>query len=104
MKLRPFPLLAGGIALLLAIAILALLLNLGTFAAARLDENRTAEALLRVETLYSAVKDAERGQRGYLLTGDEAYLEPYRRAVREIEGDLAAVQDIASSRARQRYL
>jgi len=103
MKLRPFPLLAGGIALLLTLAILALLLNLGTFAAARLGENRTAEALLRVETLYSAVKDAERGQRGYLLTGDEAYLEPYRRAVREIEGDLAAVQDIASGSARQHH-
>ena len=29
------------------------------------------------DDLLSALKDAETGQRGYLLTGDEAFLEPY---------------------------
>ena len=32
----------------------------------------------------STVKDAETGQRGYLLTGDEKYLEPYVQAVARI--------------------
>ena len=104
MTLRPFPLLAGGVLLLLAVAILALVLNLGTFTAARIDENRTADALLRVETLYSAIKDAERGQRGYILTGDEAYLEPYQAARQEIEADLAAVRAVASGGNRLRHL
>ena len=34
----------------------------------------------RLSELMSNVKDAETGQRGYLLTGDEAYLEPYLEA------------------------
>ena len=41
----------------------------------------------------STLKDAESGQRGYLLTGDEKYLEPYDRAVERIhqeEGTLHA--------------
>ncbi|WP_301101645.1 PAS domain S-box protein [Propionivibrio sp.] len=36
----------------------------------------------------SALKDAETGQRGYLLTGDETYLEPYLRERDRITGHL----------------
>ncbi|MBC8064057.1 MAG: CHASE3 domain-containing protein [Chlorobia bacterium] len=35
-------------------------------------------AKLDLEILISRIKDAETGQRGFLLTGDEAYLEPYQ--------------------------
>ena len=41
---------------------------------------QTLQAVSRLQTLLSVVKDAETGQRGYLLTGDESYLEPYRSA------------------------
>src|SRR5206468_478516 len=36
-----------------------------------------------VEGLLSALKDAETGQRGFLLTGEDDYLEPYRRATQD---------------------
>lgn len=39
------------------------------------DHNR--EVILGATSLMSAIKDAETGQRGYLLTGDEAFLEHY---------------------------
>ncbi|MGE4336670.1 MAG: response regulator [Pigmentiphaga sp.] len=49
------------------------------------------EAVASIETMTASMrqlnefnvflKDAETGQRGYLLTGDDAYLAPYRRAV-----------------------
>lgn len=39
----------------------------------------THSALNHISGLLSAMKDAETGQRGYLLTGDETYLEPYRQ-------------------------
>lgn len=42
------------------------------------------QLLYGAETLLSLLKDAETGQRGYLLTGQEAFLEPYRTAVREV--------------------
>ena len=45
----------------------------------------TKEATLAVERTLSLVRDAETGQRGFLLTGREAYLEPYARALAEID-------------------
>jgi len=35
--------------------------------------------------LLSSLEDAETGQRGYIITGADSYLEPYTRAVPEIE-------------------
>ena len=44
--------------------------------------NREISRITR--TLLSSLTDAETGQRGYLLTGQELYLEPYHRALRDI--------------------
>jgi len=38
-----------------------------------------------LEKVFSAVKDAETSQRGFILTGDEAYLEPYKAASLRID-------------------
>lgn len=59
-----------------------------------LESNRTLgqqqEVIQRLEHFLSVLKDAETGQRGYLLTGEDAYLEPYRKATVEIRSDLEA--------------
>ena len=39
------------------------------------------ELLLALDNVLSLVKDAESGQRGYVITGDPEYLAPYRAAV-----------------------
>src|SRR5437868_906528 len=39
----------------------------------------------RLRNFLSTVKDTETGQRGYLLTGEESYLAPYRKGLSEIE-------------------
>ncbi|MBX6742295.1 MAG: PAS domain S-box protein [Acetobacteraceae bacterium] len=104
MKSLRSSLLAWGAAALILGATAALAINLGTFAAVRASGNQAAETLLRVETLLSAVKDAETGGRGYLLTGNEAFLEPYHQAARQIEGDLAAAQAMARDAEQQRHL
>ena len=44
------------------------------------------------DDLLSLLKDAETGQRGYLLTGKEAYLEPYNNATEGIAGLIARLQ------------
>jgi PAS domain S-box-containing protein len=54
---------------------------------------RAKEIELDFERLLSNMRDAETGQRGYLLTRDEAYLEPYRRALDEIEMRLNTVSN-----------
>ncbi len=51
--------------------------------------DRTSAALDEVERVLSSLKDAETGQRGYLLTGEEDYLEPYRTAVSTIPMGMA---------------
>ena len=38
----------------------------------------THEVLAALENVASIAKDAETGQRGYLITGDDRYLQPYR--------------------------
>jgi tetratricopeptide (TPR) repeat protein len=45
----------------------------------------THEVLGHIEVLQGKLEDAETGQRGYLLTGSEEYLEPYQDALRESE-------------------
>src|SRR5215203_2545732 len=42
--------------------------------------------------VQSLVTDAETSQRGFVLTGDESYLDPYERTKREISGYLTEVQ------------
>ncbi len=39
----------------------------------------TQQVLLALNNLLSLAKDAETGQRGFLITGDERYLAPTRR-------------------------
>ncbi|HEV8444320.1 MAG TPA: CHASE3 domain-containing protein [Steroidobacteraceae bacterium] len=48
---------------------------------------------LDYERLLSTVRDAETGQRGYLLTGDPGYLAPYDAAMRELEQRMKSVTD-----------
>src|SRR5207237_4110322 len=46
------------------------------------------------EKLLNAVRDAETSQRGFLLTGEERYLDPYNIAVQEIPGLLASLDGL----------
>ena len=44
----------------------------------------TYTVLEQVEGVLSSLKDAETGQRGFLLTGEESYLEPFNSGSREV--------------------
>jgi CHASE3 domain sensor protein len=59
---------------------------------------RAKELELSLERLLSTIRDAETGQRGYLLTGREEYLEPYESALAELEGRLTTVEARAEAR------
>ncbi|HTA20929.1 MAG TPA: CHASE3 domain-containing protein, partial [Polyangia bacterium] len=53
---------------------------------------RTLTTIQGLDDLLSDYKDAETGQRGYLLTQTEAYLEPYERATTAIDDKLATLR------------
>ena len=56
--------------------------------------SHTNEVLARLEAVLSTLKDAETGQRGYLLTGEVSYLEPYREAVDRLPGQTIALRQL----------
>src|SRR4051812_37860263 len=63
--------------------------------------NHTREALGAIERTRSIVKDAEIGQRGYLLTGDGNYLDSYRGSTEAIAYSVDELQALTSDNPAQ---
>jgi signal transduction histidine kinase/CHASE3 domain sensor protein/CheY-like chemotaxis protein len=61
----------------------------------------THQVLESREFLVSQLKDAETGQRGYLLTGEARYLEPYNSAIDAIPVALQDLRKLTSDNPRQ---
>jgi len=87
-----------------AVAIIALLsyqsLQATTATAANLTQ--TIEVLGRLESLLSTVIDAETGQRGFLLTGEESYLAPYTDAKDALPEEIKSMRALLVNRPEQR--
>nr|WP_297524557.1 CHASE3 domain-containing protein [uncultured Roseateles sp.] len=58
------------------------------------EVNRTHSAVGHIGAVMSLMKDAETAQRGYLLTGEESYLEPYRNALSSVPRVLAELKPL----------
>ncbi len=65
---------------------------------------RYRQLTTNTQALLTAVVDAETGQRGYLLTGDDRYLEPYDAAVTRVSSLLVAVENDLGDRAMREQL
>ena len=63
---------------------------------------QTAQILGELDGVLSAVIDAETGQRGFLMTGDERYLAPSLTAFDTAVGHLGALRSLTGGNARQR--
>lgn len=61
----------------------------------------THQVLGELETLLSELKDAETGQRGYVITGDERYLEPYHASVEEVKPKLQEIAALTADNPNQ---
>lgn len=64
-------------------------------------EKHSSEVILKFEQLMSTMKDAETGQRGFLLTGREDYLEPYTRATVEVDKLHKTLMDLTADNPAQ---
>jgi PAS domain S-box-containing protein len=62
----------------------------------------THQVLENLEHVLSALKDAETGQRGFVLTGDEHYLEPYNEAAPVIKKDIDTVATLTANNPDQK--
>jgi PAS domain S-box-containing protein len=60
-------------------------MSLSNFISGRDVNDYTREAITKIADLGSALKDAEAGSRGYVITGHVEYLEPYDAAMSTVE-------------------
>ncbi len=61
----------------------------------------TLRLVEQLQALLSTMKDAETGQRGYLLTGEESYLEPYTNARAALAGEISRARELVVTDASQ---
>ena len=63
---------------------------------ALLQTNRSVshslEIITSVQAILSSLQDIETGSRGFILTGNTTYLEPYERGLRQLEGNRRNLQ------------
>ena len=59
------------------------------------------EVLEHISDLLSEIKDAETGQRGYLLTGEESFLEPYRTGSGDVLIQVKALRTLTADNPNQ---
>jgi len=100
--IHKFTALLAGVVLLVALGVVALFLSFRQIKEAADARAHSRSVITSADALLSALKDAETGQRGYLLTGDEAFLDPYVAERDGISGHLKELRQlILSSDANQ---
>lgn len=90
----PLPLFLGFLAAGLAALVIALVNARSSEVRAQAVDamDRMTQGMRQLNEFNASLKDAETGQRGYLLTGDESYLQPYRTARDVLEEQLQGLR------------
>ncbi|HSW08804.1 CHASE3 domain-containing protein [Aquabacterium sp.] len=63
--------------------------------------SHTHTVIQQVEALLGQISDAETGQRGFVITGEDAYLAPYQSAIAEIPVLLKKLHDLTADNTNQ---
>jgi PAS domain S-box-containing protein len=64
----------------------------------------TREIIEAVQRVLLRLQDAETGERGFLITGEQAFLEPYEAAARSLDKQLAALDSMIRDPEARRLL
>ena len=67
-------------------------------------EKHTQDVLLQLDETLILVTEAETGGRGFLITGEESYLEPYNNANQKIGDSMAKLRSLVADNANQTAL
>jgi len=101
MRWLAFPKMAAGLTLAMLAALALVGINEAGYRQSTQALTEVSEAQrirLALNLLLQSIVDAETGQRGYLLTGEARYREPYDSAVKKVDGQLAALQSLYARR------
>src|SRR5690242_16717094 len=63
--------------------------------------SHTHDVLGELEATISTMTDAETGERGYIITGEARYLQPYETAVEQISNHIARLQQLTADNPSQ---
>lgn len=85
-----------------------LLISISTYGI--FEKNKDDEALVKhtygvlqtSKEFFSNLKDAETGQRGYIITGDEKFLEPFYMAIEKNDNLLRELKHVTSTNLKQK--
>ena len=94
----------GGFALALAFLVVIGAVSVLSVSRMRTDTgwaNHTEKVIASLRLLLSAVTDAETAERGYLITGEETYLEPQSKARRTIAEEQLLLRKLTADNATQ---
>ena len=61
----------------------------------------TREVLTEIESTLGLLKDAQTGMRGFVITGQESFLDPYRDALSAMGGQLQRIQKLTTDNPNQ---
>jgi PAS domain S-box-containing protein len=75
--------------------------NLQTATQSELSQAQTDAVIDQFDALLSSLKDAETGQRGYIITGNPAYLEPYQASLGVFPHRLADLRRLTADNPAQ---
>ncbi len=64
-------------------------------------QTHTYQVIDKLDDLISQVKDAETAQRGYLITGETPYLEPYQNSLPKIEKSIQDLRRLTADNPQQ---
>ncbi|NJC41681.1 PAS domain S-box-containing protein [Brevundimonas alba] len=90
--------------LILAVLILTgfeLLKEFGSSRAVRAEVDRSYQTRLQIQGVFSLLQDAETGQRGYVITGDDRFLQPYDEALRDLDRQMDRLGEMFSDQPEQ---
>ncbi len=82
--------------LLMAVGLAAALLCYRTMDGIRALDAREHARVIAAERLLSALKDVETGGRGFVITGNEEFLEPYKAGVADVPDRLRELAELGS--------
>jgi signal transduction histidine kinase/CheY-like chemotaxis protein/CHASE3 domain sensor protein len=89
----PMALGLAGMVIFFVISGFVLYANMSTMNENATRVTNTHNVIIGLSGMLSDVKDAETGQRGYVITGKESYLEPYTNAVTSLDERLKATEE-----------
>ena len=67
----------------------------------RAEVDRSYETRSQIQRVFSLLQDAETGQRGYVITGDDRFLEPYDHAADQLDEQMRILSELFAGEREQ---